>query len=325
MIIINFQTSNESHDIKEQLLRLTNGSGGTFSNYIFYFNEELDYYDYLVVFESIPTKVKVKIAKEKTIFIAGEASSIRNYNQRFLNQFGHIVTCQDRIKHNSKFLKSPGHTWFSKKSYDELMSLESIPKTKLLSIVVSNKASTKGHRDRLDFCLKLKEKLGDKVDLFGRGFNEFDDKWDVIAPYKYSIALENSIEEHWITEKLGDCYTSHTFPFYMGAPNVHEYYNPKSYELIDIYDFEKSLKRIESILDDIMHYERHLEYLKEAKYDYLNKHSMIPMICNFIDEHCSKDVKNNFPKELIIYPHSNNILQKIRNYILKIVKRYFNA
>lgn len=325
MKIVNFKTNNESHDIKEQLLRLTNGSSGVFNNYKFYFNEELDYYDYLVVFDTLTSKLIVKTSKEKTIFIAGESTSIRSYNQKFINQFGHIITCQNRINHKSKFLKSPGHAWFSKKSYDELMNLEYIPKTKLLSIVVSNKATTKGHRDRLDFCLKLKEKFGDKVDLFGRGFNEFDDKWDVIAPYKYSIAIENSIEEHWITEKLGDCYTSHTFPLYMGAPNVNEYYNSKSYELVDIYDFKKSLKKIESILNDNSHYEQHLEYLKKAKYDYLNKHSIIPMICNFINEYHSDDVNNCYIEECTIYPHSNNILQKIRNFILKIEKRYINA
>ena len=47
------------------------------------------------------------------------------------------------------------------------MDFNSDAKTKLLSIVVSNKTFTKGHRDRLEFCLKLKERLGDKVDLFG--------------------------------------------------------------------------------------------------------------------------------------------------------------
>ncbi len=30
-------------------------------------------------------------------------------------------------------------------------------------------------------------------DLYGRGFRHIDDKWEGIAPYRYSIAFENSL------------------------------------------------------------------------------------------------------------------------------------
>jgi hypothetical protein len=310
--IIKFYTGHDSSEVNNYYLSLTPNSKGQFNNFQFFFNEDIKYYDYIVVFEKLSKEIDASIPLDKIIFVAGEATSIKKYDQFFLDQFGHVITCQKRIQHKSKFLKSPGHSWFSKKTYDELLNTTTIEKTKLLSIVVSNKALTKGHKDRLSFCLKLKDQLGDKVDLFGRGFNEFDDKWEVIAPYKYSIAIENSVEDHWVTEKIGDCYTSHTFPFYMGAPNIKNYYNPNSYELIDINDFEKSLTTIMGVINDPDHYSNHLEFLKEAKYDYINKHSIIPMVCDFINNTLDKSSHQLKNEQFTISPEKSNFFQKIK-------------
>ncbi len=315
---IKFYTGHDSLEVNNYYLGLTPNAKGQFNNFQFFFNEDVKDYDYIVVFEKLYRKIDTSIPLDKIIFVAGEATSIKKYEQNFLDQFGHIITCQERIQHKSKFLKSPGHSWFSKKTYDELLNTTTIEKTKLLSIVVSNKTGTKGHRDRLAFCLKLKERLGDKVDLFGRGFNEFDDKWEVIAPYKYSIAIENSVEDHWVTEKIGDCYTSHTFPFYMGAPNIEKYYNPNSYELIDIHDFEKSLITIMGTINDFEHYQNHLEFLKESKNDYINKHSIIPMVCSFITNKLDEAEDRSKKQLLTISPEKANFFQNIK--ILKFLK-----
>ncbi len=316
--IINFITGDGSAKLNNYLMKLTKNSNGIFQNCLFHFNSEIKEYDYLVVFETLTKKIKLN-KNTVSIYIAGESTAIKKYDQKFLDQFDHIITCQKRIKHKSVYYRSPGHTWFSDKTYDELLNIRNIKKEKLLSIVVSNKTSTKGHRDRLKFCLKLKDTLGDKVDLFGRGFKDFNDKWEVIAPYKYSIAIENSIEDDWITEKLGDCYTSLTFPFYMGAPNVSEYYNQNSYELIDIRDFEGSLKRILDTVNDDTHYKKHLQYLIDAKYDYLNKHSMIPMVCSFIDK-LKPNNQNN--KTKIIFPNKTNFTYKIKYKIYGYIRRF---
>jgi hypothetical protein len=310
---IKFFTGHDSVDVDNYYLSLTPGSKGFFNGYHFSFNQNVDDYDFIVVFDGLYEPINVNIPKEKIIFVAGEPTSIKNYDQSFLDQFGHIITCQNKINHKSVFLKSPGHTWFSKKTYDQLTEINYVRKSKLISIVASNKIFTKGHKDRFEFCLKLKERLGDKVDLFGRGFNEFDDKWEVIAPYKYSIAIENSVEDNWVTEKLGDCYTSHTFPFYMGAPNIEEYYNSESYELIDINNFDESLSKILKVVNDPSHYDSHLESLKEAKHAYLNKHSLIPMVCNFIDKLDINEFEK-LHKEVLILPEKINFLKKTKLY-----------
>lgn len=279
-----FLTGHNSPKVNQYYLNLTPGGRGIFGNYKFYFNESVSDCDYVVVFEGLYEEVEICIPPDKVIFVAGEASSIKKYDKNFVNQFGHIITCQDRIQHRSKHLISPGHTWFSHKSFDEIINIGNVPKTNLISIVVSDKICTKGHRERLKFCRRLKDHFGDVIDIFGRGNKEFDDKWDVLSPYRYSVAIENSIEPHWITEKLGDCYTAHTFPFYAGAPNVGDYYNPRSCQLIDLNDFDWSVNIIEKIINSPSHYDEHLEFLKRAKLDYLTKNSLIPMICRFLGQ-----------------------------------------
>ena len=136
----------------------------------------------------------------------------------------------------------------------------------------------------------------------------------------------HSYVERWVTEKLGDCYTSHTFPFYYGAPNVDAYYNPMSYELIDITDFDGTLKRIQQILNNEKHYEKHLQYLIEAKCDYLNKHSMLPMICNVINKNIKiKEATEDNLNELTIYPYKIGLFQKTINKFIRHAKRLLNA
>jgi len=237
MIKVKLTTCDRSPLSKETTLKQTPGLSGKWGGFQFYLNEKIDKCDFWVVFECFSEKDATICPKENTIFIAGEPSSIKKYNEKFLNQFSKIITCQRGIKHPSAYYMAPGHIWIPKKSYDELSGHNNVKKSRLISIVVSNKSSTSGHKKRLEFCSNLKKHFGDKIDIFGRGINEFDDKWEVLAPYKYSIAIENSVEMDWMTEKIGDCFTSLTFPFYYGCPNIDKYYNENSYQLIDIDDF----------------------------------------------------------------------------------------
>jgi hypothetical protein len=62
----------------------------------------------------------------------------------------------------------------------------------------------KGHQDRLKFLEKISQVL--EIDLWGNGFKRIPDKWDGLAPYKYSLAIENYSGLHYWSEKLADCF-----------------------------------------------------------------------------------------------------------------------
>lgn len=280
--IIGFHCPNYSQDINKRLLELTPNGDGIFGDFQFIFNNKHENHDYLVVFDNITQPIKPKCNKSRIILVTGESSSIKKYPKKYLNQFGTVVTSQNKIKHPRKILRSPGHWWFTERSFKDLEKISSVVKNKKISIISSNKSFTKGHKKRLEFCNKLVEELGsENIDFYGRGINSFDNKWDALAPYEFSIAIENCIEDHWITEKVGDCFTSLTYPIYCGAPNIDKYYNKLSFTSIDITDFQGSFEVIKNLINNPKFYDSRLPFLKESKQDYMHKHMILPMV---IDE-----------------------------------------
>ncbi len=94
-------------------------------------------------------------------------------------------------------------------------------KSKLVSMIASNKGWLRGHQNRLNWV----EKLKDKVDLFGSGRpNQLKDKEDGLVDYMFSVAIENDNSDTYFTEKLTDCFAVGTVPVYWGSRKVVEKY-----------------------------------------------------------------------------------------------------
>ncbi|WP_321504096.1 glycosyltransferase family 10 domain-containing protein [uncultured Methanoregula sp.] len=281
-------------DLKNPFLRQTPNNSGIWGNYQFFVNTPVKECDYWVVFDDLENSTEsCRCPRDNTIFITGESPSFTHYDQRFLDQFAHIISSHKDIKHKNLYNYIQGHPWFVNKSYDELVSLTMVPKTKEISLITSNKTFSDGHKKRYEFALDMKEHFGDRLDLFGNGIVPFQDKWDVLAPYKYSIIIENFRCDDWITEKLFDCYLAHSFPFYFGSTNTSKYYNEQSYAEIDIYDSEGSIKKIESILNETDHYQKHLPSVLQAKEQTLNRYNLFPNIIHYIEQEKLSSLKSN--------------------------------
>ena len=99
------------------------------------------------------------------------------------------------------------------------------PKTKLVSMIASNKGWLRGHQNRLEWV----EKLKDKVDLFGTGRAfQLNDKEDGLRDYMFSVSIENDASDAYFTEKLTDNFVMGTVPVYYGSRKVVErYFNPQ--------------------------------------------------------------------------------------------------
>lgn len=93
-----------------------------------------------------------------------------------------------------------------------------IPKTKGISIIASGKNETEGHKLRHEVI----KALGDKVDVYGRGYNPIEYKIDALKDYQYSIVIENEKTEGFFTEKLIDCCMTGTIPIYWGCPDIEQ-------------------------------------------------------------------------------------------------------
>jgi hypothetical protein len=108
-------------------------------------------------------------------------------------------------------------------------------KTKLVSMISSNKSMVPGHRKRLEFVNKFK----DQVDLYGRGFRDLPRKEEGIRDYMFSIAVENAVYDTYFTEKLTDCFATGTIPVFYGCKGVTEYFNEDGIIFLDD-DFDVS-------------------------------------------------------------------------------------
>tara|TARA_B100000424_G_scaffold118274_1_gene89307 strand:- start:3788 stop:4597 length:810 start_codon:yes stop_codon:yes gene_type:complete len=94
-------------------------------------------------------------------------------------------------------------------------------KTKMISMISSNKKMCEGHLKRLEWV----EMIGDQVDLYGRGFNEIEFKEEGLCDYMFSVAIENGEYNTYFTEKLLDCFATGTIPVYLGAPDIGNHFN----------------------------------------------------------------------------------------------------
>lgn len=135
----------------------------------------------------------------------------------------------------------------------------------------------------MNFVKKIKNYFGDQVDIFGAGFTDHVyDKNATLDSYKYSIILETIEVPEYFSEKLADCYLTHTFPIYHGCSNLSKYINSKSFERINMHNFESSVSTIKGILDSVNLYKSRLDYIIKAKMKYLNNYSMFPVIISIL-------------------------------------------
>lgn len=155
-----------------------------------------------------------------------ESPSVSLYSHEWIaknhNKFDIIFTNNKTLLDiNDKFKFVPtGGCWI--KSEDQYV----YPKSKLVSIIASNKNWTDGHILRQKIVDEIKRNKI-KVDLYGRGFNEIKYKLDGLKDYMFSIVVENTKKDYYFTEKIIDCFVTGTIPIYWGCPSIGNYFDEK--------------------------------------------------------------------------------------------------
>jgi len=142
-------------------------------------------------------------------------------------------------------------------------------KSKLVSMISSNKTMCEGHMKRLQFV----EKFRDKLDLYGNGFNPIETKEEGLVDYMFSVAVENAVYDTYFTEKITDCFASGTIPIFYGGRGVTEYFNEDGIIFLDD-EFDLSsltpelyYSKMDAIKDNL---ERAIEFPIAEDYLYLN-------------------------------------------------------
>ncbi|MFT3782542.1 MAG: glycosyltransferase family 10 [Nibricoccus sp.] len=280
---------------KPDLLRQTPGGSGVWDN-VHFTLDAVARCDWLVVLNHVPSEITVEVPPENVLcFVQEPPLSVFRWMLKGFPYYGRIYT-QDRRIDAANIHHSHGSLpWHLERSYDELKAMVAPKKTRDLSWITSSLAFHDGHRHRLAFLKQLRAS-GVPFDLFGRGFQPLADKWDGIAPYRYTIAVENhSCPDYW-TEKIADCFLAWSMPIYFGATNLSEYFPEDSYVWIDIND-PNAPKRVAKIVRSDLA-ERNRDAIAEARRRVLDEHNLFPRIAQMVRQ--SKGSAN--PKRLTL-PH----------------------
>ena len=217
-------------------------------------------------------------APQNTLFIAGEPLSKKLYPQAFYRQFGHMVDSHAGSHHPHLNVSALGLNWHVgldrstgsyRYGYDHLSALACPHKQNRIAVVCSNASKTEGQRQRLALLEGLKQRLGDRLVHFGRGFEPIDDKMDAILPYRFQLVLENGVEPNYWTEKLADAYLGWAYPVYLGCPNVGDYLPAKALLSINNLDVDTAAARIAELLEQPLDPRREAA-LAEARNQVLN-------------------------------------------------------
>jgi len=170
--------------------------------------------------------------------------AVKLFPEDYLKTFDIIFTHnQDLLKIDSKFKWVPAQGFWIKepKIYE---------KSKIISMIASNKRMCDGHRLRLEWV----ERLWGQVDLYGRGFNEIALKEEGLCDYMFSVAIENGQYETYFTEKLLDCFATGTIPVYLGPPDIGDYFNKDGIiDLTDEFDVSDEIyfSKMDAIKDNL--------------------------------------------------------------------------
>lgn len=282
----------------------------------------VDECDVVIVLNHVPEPVSVHCSPDNVWALMQEpyVRSVFDWMVEGHDQYAHVFTHHlDKKIAGEKYIRcQPTVPWHVNKSYGELKNIAMPDKQKSISWITSNKTAFLGHKVRMNFLEVLRTR-NFPIDLFGNGINYIEDKWDGLAPYRYSLAIENSSSADYWTEKLADCFLSWTVPIYYGCTNLEDYFPADSFVRIDINQPEAALETIAAMLA-ADNWEARLPALAEARKLALERHQFFPQIQNLIEQY----YKNLPKKNLVLQPYRErqNYIQKTRRYLSWLVGEF---
>ena len=205
--------------------------------------------------------------KSKRICVLSESSIFFSHgSMKFLKKrFSIIFTHQEYLLSQGTSFKSLlfGTNWIGVRTQanTEIILSEHPQKTRLVSFMGSlahpNEGAYQFRREIANLCIDYSS-----VDCFGKGIKPVQGKREAIAPYRFSIAMENAASNYYFSEKLIDCLLLETIPIYYGCPGITELFDPKG---LLIFNTKEELM---SILDRLSPnlYDEMYPYLMENKH-----------------------------------------------------------
>jgi len=189
-----------------------------------FFTDGDDYTHAIIINTIMPD---LKIPKENVIGLAFEPVYFLGVTHEFVDYAKkHIgkYFIGDKFNLPEPFIEHFGYMWHSRPP------AEITNKTKLMSIIVSEKEVAPGHRYRHELVQAIIQN-NLPIDIYGRGSNKYrydrvKGKFNDAEPYEdylFSICIENYVCNHYFSEKVITPLMYNCTPIYSGCRNIDGY------------------------------------------------------------------------------------------------------
>ena len=266
--------------------------------YEFVYDSACTEYDWLVVFDELPTKCERLVCpKEQTILCTWEPVSIKSYSKAYTRQFGHLLTNRppEAECHPHYHLGRGYFPWFVR---EVPKTGTAVDKPHLLSAVCSAKQMRHTqHHARFELVRRLASAIP-KMDWYGKGVKPLARKEDALTPYKYHVAIENHIAPHHWTEKFSDAILCECLPFYAGDPALTEVFPADCFIPIPIDDPAEAIRIVKTAIAN-GEYEKRREAILEAKRLILAKYNFWHQVVGVIESSAPLVPQAPFPSSVI--------------------------
>jgi hypothetical protein len=226
-------------------------------------------------------------------YIITSDKKIKGENVRYTHSF--LFTHDSRNNSDTQNLYGPTvEEYLSDDCFPEGVDSPEYPKK--MSYMVANHGALAGAPQRPASTYFIRESLLAKIldsdldiDIYGKGWSINDSRYkgapplkrDALKNYKYSICIENSCEDLYISEKFFDAFLNNCVPVYYGCKTVKSAYNENAFITFDAAS-ENAIKILKDIIEQPISHR--LSAIKECKNDYFTKYNLLKYLETFIKE-----------------------------------------
>ena len=302
-------------------LRQTHGSNGTWDDIQFTF-DPVEECDFLIMLNNLMQEMVTVKTHREHVWALMQEPYLRGHSDWMIERhdpFARVFTNHTPSTDGKYIISHPADPWHVEKSFDELTSMHMPEKTKKISWIAGNATDLPGHYKRMSLLKYVREDASLEIDFFGRAIRYIEDKWNALAPYRYSVVLQNSSSPDYWTDMLADCFLSWTVPIYYGCTNLKDYFPKESFIAININDKKESVARIKEILHTD-NWEKRRDALEEARTRILHKYQFFPHVAQLIKNYGTACHEK---QEIRIPPYRRTLKSTINRILYKMKKKFF--
>ncbi|WP_455637987.1 glycosyltransferase family 10 domain-containing protein [Parabacteroides sp.] len=131
-------------------------------------------------------------------------------------------------------------------AYQPELEPEKLPDRKFCNFVYSNNNCSDPFREKIFNALSKYKRIDSGGVFLNNMGGRVKDKQAFLKEYKFTLAIENSSQRGYVTEKIFDPFRAQSLPIYWGSPSISSNYRLNSF--VNLMDFSSIEEAVEEII-----------------------------------------------------------------------------